>query len=681
MVSECPGDNEGSMCSTPEPSRQPPYLSATSHILTSNNNNYHTISYPTTVTMTTSPTNHDYQALQGHYASSNHSNSHILNNNPNRTSYSSAADRYHSVNGSKSFRESFYGGYCSPSAIAAPYTALNYHLQRGMPSSASPATTTIGVSSYTSTVTHAHSLANECVQTRTPTWSTSTKSALHRLGGATKGSNLRYPGVAIPKSVALMAARGHQLNSRARLKLTQRASSHQWTSSESEAEQKKPRSKSVTITKHLTPADNSDTTSPDSDGCSCGRVDNSNQSTFGSSDLPSDVSSYDSNVYRSRSPVETGHTQNEGKGPPPFPATRPFHLKPTCVVRTRTKPYPKHDSHRHSCHGNLTNLEPYLCDKASSKHTFVANPAENRLSQPTSGLHHNFTHNISIPHDSPNSSDFSISSLDTTGISPLVSDWGPSSGSDSNNETACSCKTKPPDGTVCMHDKYKDVYNKASGLQERMGDGQLSKMDLSPARLHLHKHMHSCHDNRGSHDSELTNSITGLPQSSLTSTGLSCKMCAALKVLPVGQRALSLVEAASEYAKRPLRNRASLLSNRRDGASNSGVSVSRDLHALLELRSLLMPTRRESPTQEQDGMPRSITKPPGVTGVDITQPPDVTANSSPGGTPSLGVSPAARAALLNQQNRSREASPRRSIVLFTEPQGQFISYNHLFLNK
>ena len=63
--------------------------------------------------------------------------------------------------------------------------------------------------------------------------------------------------------------------------------------------------------------------SQDSDLCSCGKLglnhshtNCSNLSTRGSSDVPSDVSSYDSNVYRSKSPAEMGHTQNEGKGPP-----------------------------------------------------------------------------------------------------------------------------------------------------------------------------------------------------------------------------------------------------------------------------------------------------------------------------------------------------------------------------
>ena len=63
--------------------------------------------------------------------------------------------------------------------------------------------------------------------------------------------------------------------------------------------------------------------SQDSDLCSCGKLglnhshtNCSNLSTRGSSDVPSDVSSYDSNVYRSKSPAEMGHAQNEGKGPP-----------------------------------------------------------------------------------------------------------------------------------------------------------------------------------------------------------------------------------------------------------------------------------------------------------------------------------------------------------------------------
>ena len=65
------------------------------------------------------------------------------------------------------------------------------------------------------------------------------------------------------------------------------------------------------------------TSSQDSDLCSCGKLglnhshtNCSNLSTRGSSDVPSDVSSYDSNLYRSQSPAEMGHTQNEGKGPP-----------------------------------------------------------------------------------------------------------------------------------------------------------------------------------------------------------------------------------------------------------------------------------------------------------------------------------------------------------------------------
>ena len=65
------------------------------------------------------------------------------------------------------------------------------------------------------------------------------------------------------------------------------------------------------------------TSSQDSDLCSCGKLglnhshtNCSNLSTRGSSDVPSDLSSYDSNVYRSQSPAEMGHTQNEGNRPP-----------------------------------------------------------------------------------------------------------------------------------------------------------------------------------------------------------------------------------------------------------------------------------------------------------------------------------------------------------------------------
>ena len=63
--------------------------------------------------------------------------------------------------------------------------------------------------------------------------------------------------------------------------------------------------------------------SQDSDLCSCGQLglnhshtNCSNLSTRGSTEVPSDVSSYDSNVYRSQSPSEMGYTQNDGKGPP-----------------------------------------------------------------------------------------------------------------------------------------------------------------------------------------------------------------------------------------------------------------------------------------------------------------------------------------------------------------------------
>ncbi len=63
--------------------------------------------------------------------------------------------------------------------------------------------------------------------------------------------------------------------------------------------------------------------SQDSDLCSCGQLglnhshtNCSNLGTRGSTEVPSDVSSYDSNVYRSQSPTEMGYTQNDGKGPP-----------------------------------------------------------------------------------------------------------------------------------------------------------------------------------------------------------------------------------------------------------------------------------------------------------------------------------------------------------------------------
>ncbi len=64
--------------------------------------------------------------------------------------------------------------------------------------------------------------------------------------------------------------------------------------------------------------------SRDSDLCSCGQLgldhshtNCSNVSTRGSLDIPSDVSSCDSNVYRSQSPGETRRGQDGGKGPPP----------------------------------------------------------------------------------------------------------------------------------------------------------------------------------------------------------------------------------------------------------------------------------------------------------------------------------------------------------------------------
>ena len=65
------------------------------------------------------------------------------------------------------------------------------------------------------------------------------------------------------------------------------------------------------------------TSSQESGLCSCGKLglnhshtNCSNVSTRGSSYVPSDVSTCDFNVYRSQSPAEMGHTQNEGKGPP-----------------------------------------------------------------------------------------------------------------------------------------------------------------------------------------------------------------------------------------------------------------------------------------------------------------------------------------------------------------------------
>lgn len=169
----------------------------------------------------------------------------------------------------------------------------------------------------------------------------------------------------------------------------------------------------------------------DSDSCSCGHlsssnVDCSNRSTIGSSDIPSDVSSFDSNIYRCRTPEETGHTQNEGKGPP-SPKLPPTHLKPACVsgrIRTRT-----HSSHykrkidlqgaflRHSCHGDSF--------KHGSVEAMLPPPLKSKLKQPKK------MENI---HPTVLSSDNSISSIDTTGMSPIVSDWCPSSGSESNDQ-------------------------------------------------------------------------------------------------------------------------------------------------------------------------------------------------------------------------------------------------------
>ena len=142
--------------------------------------------------------------------------------------------------------------------------------------------------------------------------------------------------------------------------------------------------------------------SQDSDLCSCGKLglnhshtNCSNLSTRGSSDVPSDVSSYDSNVYRSKSPAEMGHTQNEGKGPPsrfagfalPVPRNKDYngeHLS----LKLESEMYEQADGQGLQSVANTDIFTGYLPPKrnAFSQHSIVKDSASRRQKNLTCDL-------------------------------------------------------------------------------------------------------------------------------------------------------------------------------------------------------------------------------------------------------------------------------------------------------
>ena len=220
----------------------------------------------------------------------------------------------------------------------------------------------------------------------------------------------------------------------------------QWTSSESDADVYRasvPATHQVVL-HQVAPSAGADWDS----SCSCGalsgsggsNIDCSNRSTLGSSDLPSDVSSFDSNAYRCRTPdPDPGKPADKPSLPLTLP---PTHLQPACVSirtsRSRThhslqrsrKQDIARDTLRHSCHGDVF--------KHGSVEAMLPPTLKSKLKQ---------SKKANIVHQSALSSDNSVSSLDTTGMSPIVSDWCPSSGSDESNDQLCShCQGKSSQG-------------------------------------------------------------------------------------------------------------------------------------------------------------------------------------------------------------------------------------------
>ena len=176
-------------------------------------------------------------------------------------------------------------------------------------------------------------------------------------------------------------------------------------------------------------------TSPESDNCSCScghaasNVDCSNHSTFGSSDVPSDVSSFNSGIYRSHSPIEGSPAQTEGKGPPPVPprpATPLLYPTPLPLAVTQTasdQGLAARPASFHSCSGE---------SDVSGRRT----PADHdRLSSVCSNILER------LPPTTAHYSDVSNSSLSTAGLS-CEGDAGSASSGSQDEGSVCTVQSR-----------------------------------------------------------------------------------------------------------------------------------------------------------------------------------------------------------------------------------------------
>ena len=172
--------------------------------------------------------------------------------------------------------------------------------------------------------------------------------------------------------------------------------------------------------------------------CKCDCSGDSNKSTFGSSELPSDISSCHSSVYRAHSPKHRDASVQEGKGPPsPHLSPHPVGLSPLCTQRSSHKlpSASKRDTCFSYCSIGLSTGKK--CDQKAMSNS-------------------------------------SLGSIETRGISPNVSDWSTDSGSE--EKTACPrCSSKRPHvlpGIVTYASSGKEItYKFPSSLKQ--GDTEL----------------------------------------------------------------------------------------------------------------------------------------------------------------------------------------------------------------
>ena len=227
----------------------------------------------------------------------------------------------------------------------------------------------------------------------------------------------------------------------------------------------------------------------------------SNQSTFGSSDLPSEVSSYDSNIYRSRTPNYRGDCEDFYHGPP-----SPDFLPP----KSESLPPSRKREEKE-------NLSRDKCKKGEGEITEQCLHVHDQK-YPTKVFDFSSYHSEIKGHAS-DSSDISIGSVQTARRSPIVSDFLPGSGSDSAQSEAiggatsadlCMCANAhslPSVITYCSSNR-EITYKIPTGIQKgeikfvRDGGGGVSQCQGDcpppPKISRLQSQRTSVHDNGNS---------------------------------------------------------------------------------------------------------------------------------------------------------------------------------------